>query len=318
MTHHRRLRAKYRNDLKELEAHYRSHGCNARASREAEVHYLDFDNALKIWVEMKVEAGEVSEEAAEALRHGWLEGSGFAPAVKTFLPPALGAVTPARVVADLKRGGTFHARIVSRGGTDYIVFRGNHRLRRLITGTRYRLDNTRVVKMGFGRAGAKMAARGNVLISVFVCGGINGARWMVEHDYTWRNFVADMTVDLGVAVLSAAAMLAAGLFFATIGAVTVGTVVLVAAIGVVVGFGLGILADHLKLSDKLLRVLETSKVGYDKGKWDGSPIYYEHQAVRLPGEVERIRLDRLIEALTGHRSWGMGRDRNSPYGSGRR
>ena len=44
--------------------------------------------------------------------------------------------------------------------------------------------------------------------------------------------------------------------------------------------------------------------------------YHEHEAVRLPGEVERIRLDRLIDALTGHRLWGMGRDRKSPYGSG--
>ena len=315
MTHHRRLRAKYRNDLKGLEAHYRSHGCNARASREAEVHYLDFDNALKIWVEMKVEAAEVSEEAAEALRAGWLEGSGFAPAVKTFLPPTLGAVTPARVVADLKRGGTVHARLVSRGGTDYIVFRGNHRLRRLITGTRYRLDNTRVVKMGFGRAGAKMAARGNVLISVFVCGGINGARWMVEHDYTWRNFVADMTVDLGVAVLSAAVGLAV-ILSSGAAAVAVGPVLIAVGVSLLAGIGLGLLADHLKLSEKILRVLESSKVSYDKGTWDGSPVYYEHEAVRLPGEVERIRLDRLIHALTGHRSWGMGRDRKSPFGSG--
>lgn len=63
---------------------------------------------------------------------------------------------------DMQRSGNLWGRFNIRphNGQNYIVFKGNHRLRQGIRGTRYGLSNPTIIKLGIGTDGLKGAAKG--------------------------------------------------------------------------------------------------------------------------------------------------------------
>ena len=283
-----------------------SSGCGRLPERE--IIYLSYQNALKVWVEMKTRAGEITEQVAEDIKKAW-DGrtETFELAVKNLLPAAVGATSPARVLADLKRGGRVNARIVPRNGTQYIVFKGNHTIRRLIKGTRYRLDNAQIAKLGFGKAGIKSAARGGFVVSFVVCGGYNALQWALDDSYTWKHFVADMAVDIGIATIAAAAGAGAAIGYAAFaGSVTVmalGPVLVAIAFATVVSLALTWAAKKLELDTKIRRAIIAGEKAL-QGIWDGTPMQLDDRYTNEKRDFatrDRDWYDRMVSSITGHR-----------------
>ena len=282
-----------------------SSGCGRLPERE--IVYLSYQNALKVWVEMKVRAGEISKQVAKDIETAW-DGrtETFELAVKNLLPAAVGATTPARVLADLKRGGRISARIVPRNGTQYLVFKGNPTLRRLIKGTRYRLDNAQIAKLGFGKAGIKSAARGGFVVSFVVCGGYNGLQWALDDSYTWKHFVADMAVDIGIATISAAAGAAVALFVAAAGGVTVmavGPVLIAIAVATGISVLLSLAATEMELDTKIRRAIISGEKAL-QGIWDGTPMQLDDRYTNEKRDFASRHqdwYDRMVSSIIGQR-----------------
>jgi len=62
---------------------------------------------------------------------------------------------------DLKKGGSILSQyeITQNGNKSYIKFKGNHKLRSLIKGTRYLSNNAKMIALGVGKAGMKASAK---------------------------------------------------------------------------------------------------------------------------------------------------------------
>jgi len=78
------------------------------------------------------------------------------------------AVTLAKLVGDL---GSFGAKayVKSYGGKPHVILKGRPGLRNILTGTKYGIENPKVLKMGLGKAGAIKAAKtGGILTTVLL------------------------------------------------------------------------------------------------------------------------------------------------------
>lgn len=136
---------------------------------------------------------------------------------------------------DFRRSGNvLGAYDISRhaNGRQHISFKGNHKLRSYLRGTRYRLTNPTVVNMGIGQTGLSNAARGAVYITAIISASLNGLQWVFDENFGWSNFTRNVSSDLVVAAIAAAA----GYFASIVVARTVKKAVVIGG----VGFGVGI------------------------------------------------------------------------------
>src|SRR5690625_7262492 len=68
---------------------------------------------------------------------------------------------------DLAKSGNIQSSYytTTRAGKQYIVFKGNHRLRTVLKGTRYLATNTTIMKFGIGGQALKTVAKTSFVIS---------------------------------------------------------------------------------------------------------------------------------------------------------
>ncbi len=69
---------------------------------------------------------------------------------------------------DMRRSGSILGQYytTTRDGRNYLVFKGNQRLRKVVTGTRYLATNTKMIQMCVGGKALQASARGGFLVSV--------------------------------------------------------------------------------------------------------------------------------------------------------
>jgi len=147
-------------------------------TREEEIIALDTDSAFKVWLNLQIEQGKIAADDAEKLykeysrktaagtRQFWNERKqafqdrpiDSLKAGRTAQPLFMAGLTASKIFSDLGRhiGKT---RIKAYNGVQHIIFKGNHKTRKLITGTRYKLNNPKMISLGIGKQGVKQAAR---------------------------------------------------------------------------------------------------------------------------------------------------------------
>ncbi|MBZ9610522.1 hypothetical protein [Rheinheimera maricola] len=188
--------------------------------------------------------------------------------------------TVAVLGADLKRGSRFFEsyRTVTQNGRNYIIFKGNHRARLIIKGTRYLATNTVMLKMAIGGEGLKASAKSGFIVSIVFSVTLHSIQWIFEDEYRWTHWLAGVTTDLvKIVIASAAGYLASIATAAGIAALTGGTIaVLPLAIGVVVcvgvGFTLNAIDDHFQITQSLVKHLEQKEAYIKRKAYDG--VYY--------------------------------------------
>ncbi len=190
------------------------------------------------------------------------------------------AATVAVLGADLKRGSRFFEtyRTVTQNGRNYIIFKGNHRARLIIKGTRYLATNTVMLKMAIGKEGLKRSAKSGFLVSVIFSTTLHSIQWLFEDEYRWTNWLAGISTDLvKIAIASTAGYLAsigtAAIMTAVTGA-TIAVVPLAVGIAVCIGMGfiLNVIDNHFQITQSLIRHLEQKEHEVKRAASEG--IYY--------------------------------------------
>ena len=161
------------------------------------------------------------------------------------------------IVNDFKRSGNLLGKYESttRNGKKYIVFKGNHKVRTILKGTRYLANNTQVVNVGVGKEALKQGAKSGFYISVFFSVTLNSINWLFEEDYRWTNWLATTSTDIVKAVLGALAGVLAGIALAsgTVAVVAIGSGII---IGVIVSIGLNSIDKRFEITKSLIKYLE--------------------------------------------------------------
>lgn len=176
-----------------------------------------------------------------------------------FAGQALDVKAMGALALDMQRGGSILGKyeITQNGAKSYISFKGNHKLRTVIKGTRYLTTNTKMLSLGIGQQGLKASAKGGVLITVLFSVSHHTLELVLKKDYLMTNWVVDVTSDIVKASIAACiGFLVASAFGAT--SVVVIPLVIGFSIAFVIQTALGIVEDQLKLKETIVASLNQS------------------------------------------------------------
>lgn len=243
---------------------------------QTDIFVLTHEEFLKLWVAVQSARGKSQAEIEQYLSEvtglslaqiSLANAATFGSAIKD---------TPSflAIYNDFKRSGNIFGKYepITRNGKKYIVFKGNHKVRTILRGTRYLANNTQVVNVGVGKEALKQGAKSGFYISVFFSVTLNSINWLFEEDYRWTNWLATTSTDIVKAVIGALAGILAGIALAsgTVAVVAIGSGII---IGVIVSMGLNSIDERLKITKSFIKYLE----------------YKERQLMKTTGEeIHRV------------------------------
>ncbi|WP_044560682.1 hypothetical protein, partial [Azospirillum sp. B4] len=149
---------------------------------------------------------------------------------------------------------------------DLVTIKGCPAGRNILTGTRYRVDNPKIVELQIGKPGIRAAAKESARFGVYLVVAVDVADYILRDNATLGQLLGSLTVDIPSVVLASVAGAAAGTYvagsavagLAVIGSFACGPFLVALAVGVAVGYGLYRLDEYFHLTDKLSEA-------YDKG-----------------------------------------------------
>lgn len=185
-----------------------------------------------------------------------------------------------RIYREFGRDGK--AYIKRLNGKDYIIFKGWPRLRSAFKGTRYLVNNSRVVSFGVGNLGAAKSIRVGTIYTIAFINAWNIADFVLNDKMTLSDLGIQIASDTGKVILGALAGAGAA---ALIG----GGAVLVAplAVGVVVGIAVGIALDYL---DNKFKITEGIK------QWANEKIEEYGKASASRATIDAVSAARVQQA----------------------
>ncbi|HCE2591615.1 TPA: hypothetical protein NKQ48_003238 [Vibrio parahaemolyticus] len=115
---------------------------------------------------------------------------------------------------DLHKGGAIIGKyeITRNGSKSYITFKGNHRLRSIVKGTRYLLNNANILALGIGQAGLKASAKGGVFLTIIYSVPYRTLELAFKKDYLFSNWIVNIGSDVLKASISATVGYLAGAY----------------------------------------------------------------------------------------------------------
>lgn len=238
-----------------------------------DVGLLGAEGALHLWLAQARGNGQSQEAALASLRTLvsdaaldalWDDIEGVLAFGKSWTASLMDAKLLTELGLDLKRGGSFltRYRIATYGGKQYIIFKGAHKARQALTGTRYLAANTKVVNMGIGKLGAAKSIKGGMFITLFLTVGFRALEQLLNDEATWHDFVGGLAGDVvKIGIAGGASMIAACLAGAgaTAGAIAVGPLFAAIAVGVVVGLALDYVDEQIGFTQGLINGLREAE-----------------------------------------------------------
>ncbi|QEW08000.1 hypothetical protein [Nitrincola iocasae] len=213
---------------------------------------LNLPHMLSVWVESKRQTGLSNDQISEAfaqlesnnpsLPQLIFESSGY-KLVQDNLGTLISTAMDSRVlrvmIEDFRRSGNLLGdyRITQGNGRYHVIFKGNHKLRTLVKGTRYLVSNPLMIQLGIASPAEmlKGAAKNNAYITLIISSSGNGFKWIFDETYIWTHFISNISIDLMKAALAVLA------WVATMYVVKINTsrVILAKGAGLFIGFVAG-------------------------------------------------------------------------------
>ncbi len=252
------------------------------AESQADIYVLNARELTEFWLTVQRHEGKTQPQIEAMFKD--LTGLDLAKQLlatgRDYGSASKDAATVAVLGADLKRGSRFFEtyRTVKQGGQTYIIFKGNHRARLIIKGTRYLATNTVMLKMAIGKEGLKNSAKSGFLVSVVFSTTLHSIQWLFEDEYRWTNWLAGVSTDLvKIAIASTAGYLASigtAAFMTAVTGATIAVVPLAVGIAVCIGVGfiLNTIDNHFQITQSLIRNLEQKELEVKHAASEG--IYY--------------------------------------------
>lgn len=221
-----------------------------------DVFVLSTEEVVELWIAKQRSRGksdeEINDDYRELVSHETVE------LIKAQSSTVAGAAKDTKNVAaimrDFKRSGNISGKYSTsvRGGRKYIIFKGNHKLREIIKGTRYLANNRVLMKLGIGARAATSLIKGSMLVTVIVSPFVHTYSWIFDPKFGWKDFLKNVSSDLVIAFLSA---VAGALFYGAVSAATAASVVALGVgvfVAVIVGGALSFANMDLSLTDAVI------------------------------------------------------------------
>ncbi|WP_167332164.1 hypothetical protein [Photorhabdus australis] len=157
------------------------------------------------------------------------------------------------VVREFKRLGIKATEYVGKNGEKYIKISGYAGVRKIITASRYKASNMKIISMGIGQQGLNSGIVKGMKFSILFSAAYRTVELIFKDEYKLADFLGNIAVDLAKAVVAAFASWAIGSLIAITFAAGA-SVIFVAAVVFIVGFGMTYLLD---IVDKKFNISET-------------------------------------------------------------
>ena len=143
------------------------------------------------------------------------------------------------------------------GGKTHIILKGWPGLRKVLTGTRYGVENPKVISMGLGTRGAMNAIKEGGILTAILVTAYDVFDYFMGDRETLSDLMGQVASDLTkVAIASCVSAASVALLSGTIvTSFALGPLLVAIVVGVGVGFALNALDEHIKLTDKLKSML---------------------------------------------------------------
>ena len=206
----------------------------------------EFDRTFKVMAESPKYASQRS--TWEALKRGVEVGANYTATGKD-----VGTLT--KLFADLGFSGT-KAYIKYYKGRPYVIFKGSPALRKIFTGTRYGLQNAKVVQMGIGRSGAVTAARSGGILTIILVSAFRIADYILTDQMTLNQLVGTLATDVVKIGIATGASIVAAVGAAAVFTVAIGPTIAAIGVGLLVSYGLSKLDGHYEITTKVIAALD--------------------------------------------------------------
>lgn len=184
----------------------------------------------------------------------WESIRGGVGAGASYYSASTDAVKLAKLIGDLG-GISTQAYIKHYGGKPHIVLKGRPGLRKVLTGTKYGIQNPKVVSMGLGRHAALGTAKMGGVVSLVLLSAYRVADYALTDEATLSRLVGTLATDVvKVGLVTAASVGAAVIAGGT--ALAVGPIMAVVLVGFGVAMALDALDQHYGITEKVVAGLD--------------------------------------------------------------
>ena len=238
---------------------------------------IDVKGALNLWHASNQSNGQNADESIKTIeqkvREWSLEGAwdnirDLLQFGATWTATTFDLALLKKLAEDLQKGGSVFSkyRINNYNGTNYIIFKGSQKARSILTGTRYLVNNTKIVNLGIGKLGAAKSIAGGLKITLVLTITFRAVDTLLRDEATWHEFVGASATDIGkLAISGAASYIAAALVAggAAVGTFAVGPLFAAVAVGILVGVTLEWADDKLGITEALIKGLREAERDFD-------------------------------------------------------
>ncbi|MGM0938478.1 MAG: hypothetical protein ACQEWL_08665 [Pseudomonadota bacterium] len=165
-----------------------------------------------------------------------------------------------RIVNEFRNFNIIATEYIGPNGNTYIRLSGHAGIRTYLDGTRYLVNNPRILYMGVGTQGMNNISLGAARFAIVFSAAYRAIKLIFKNEYTLVNFFVNITMDMAKLAISTqiTTAITSGLVTA---ALTTGTSVMLVALGV---FSVGVLAvlllywldDKFGISESIIRDLK--------------------------------------------------------------
>lgn len=145
--------------------------------------------------------------------------------------------------------------IKNYGGKPHIILKGNQKLRSVLTGTKYGVNNAKIITMGLGRSGAINAAKSGGILSIVLLTVYRVANYFLTDQATLSQLVGSLATDIVKVGIATGASVGAA-FLAGGFTIAVGPILAVVIVGVFVSWGVSQIDQHYGITDRVIDGLD--------------------------------------------------------------
>jgi hypothetical protein len=265
---------------------------------------VDEKNMIRIWAEEKVLRREMTPAEADK----FIKDTGSN--VKNYLPLAKDTAGSLKLVYKIARDfatwkGAKVAFETSSAGHVLVIFKGWPRGRKLITGTRYRVDHPKMIELQIGKPGIRAAAKDSARFGLWLVVVADVADYIMRDNATLGSLLGALTVDIPGVMLASAIGAAAGSMtagattgvLAVVGSFALGPLLVAFVVGAVVGLTLMAIDNRYGLTDKLAKAYDEGLVKLAR-LWDELGDAAEARYHQLANSTLVHDLERNIDWLS--------------------
>ena len=220
---------------------------------------FDLKNGLRVWLSEAVKRGEVEAEDAEASIRSIDPAKAidvtedYTKLLTGTVKDSFGSVVIAKkLVQDFNKW--WGVRVYFKPGAhgDLVIIKGWPNGRQLLSATRYRVDNVKIMELQIGKPGIQAATKESAKFGVYLVVAVDMVQFARDHNFA--HLLGSLTVDVPSVLLASAIGAAAGTLAAgtlVVGTIALGPALVAFGVGALIGVGLFALDKHFELTEKV-------------------------------------------------------------------